>query len=369
MKILITGAHFTPAVAVIEELKKQPDIDIVYVGRRTTQEGDSSPSAESQILPKLGVKYIPIITGRLQRSFTIYTIPSLLKIPIGFLMAFFIILIERPNVILSFGGYVAVPTIIIGWLFSIPIIVHEQTLVAGLANKISSIFADEIALSFNQENEFDKSKTLVTGNPVREMIKSNLGDLGQFKEIFQISKKENLPIILVTGGNQGSHTINKSIEGVLEKLTKLACIIHITGENKFKDFEKLESMGTFQGKYVVRKWIGQEYGAIVKKVDLVISRAGINTLSELALIGKPALVIPFQPLYKDEQMKNAKFFQDHGLVRILPQSKLSADELLKIIKQMLADLGQLKQTAKNAKKTILPDAAKRLALEVLLLAK
>src|SRR5437868_379316 len=119
MKILVTGAHFTPAVATIEQLKKYPDISIVYVGRKTTQEGDSSPSAESKILPTLGIKYIPITTGRLQRSFTIYTIPSLLKIPIGFIQAFYLILKEKPTVILSFGGYVALPLVFVGWLFSI----------------------------------------------------------------------------------------------------------------------------------------------------------------------------------------------------------------------------------------------------------
>jgi len=129
MKILVTGAHFTPAVAVIEEFKKRPNIEIVYIGRNTTREGDTSPSIESQVLPDLGIKFIPIITGRLQKDFTLFTIPSLLKIPIGFMQALFFILGEKPDVILSFGGYVAVPLVFIGWLFSIPIIVHEQTLV------------------------------------------------------------------------------------------------------------------------------------------------------------------------------------------------------------------------------------------------
>src|SRR3989344_9001367 len=116
MKILITGAHFTPAVATIEELKKVENEEIVYVGRNTTLEGDRTQSVESKVLPALGVKFIPIIAGRLQRSFTPYTIPSLLKIPIGWIQALYIILSEKPDVILSFGGYVAVPVVIVGWL-------------------------------------------------------------------------------------------------------------------------------------------------------------------------------------------------------------------------------------------------------------
>jgi len=99
MKVLLTGAHFTPAVAVAEELKKYPNVKLVYVGRKTTLEGDKTTSIESKVLPSLGVRFIPIITGRLQREFTIYTIPSLLKIPIGILQALYIILRERPDLV------------------------------------------------------------------------------------------------------------------------------------------------------------------------------------------------------------------------------------------------------------------------------
>ncbi len=354
MKILITGAHFTPAVATIEQLKKYPDVKVVYVGRKNTQEGDSSPSAESQELPGLGIKYIPIITGRLQRSFTFYTIPSLLKIPIGIIQATYIVLREKPDLILSFGGYVAVPTVFIGWLLSIKIIVHEQTLVSGLANKISGFFADKIALSFNQVNRFDQTKTIITGNPIRSLIKNLKKDR---------LTKGKFPQVLITGGNQGSHIINKTVEESLDELTKITSVIHVTGDNKFKDFERLKEKGDYQGRYLVKKWIGSEYGLVLQKVDLVVSRAGINTLSELAYLSKPALVIPFEPLYQDEQNKNAKFFQKYGLVKIIPQSKLSGKSLLENIKFMLKNLTNLEQKARNAETIIKPDAAKRLALE------
>lgn len=356
MKILITGAHFTPAVAVIEELKKNYKAEVVYVGRKTTLEGDNTPSQESQILPKLGVKFIPIITGRLQREFTKYSVPSLLKIPIGFMQALLIILKEKPDVVLSYGGYVAVPVVIAGWLFSVPVIVHEQTLVSGLANRISSFFAEKIALSFSGDHRFNQQKTVLTGNPIRKEI------LG-----VKLSHSRRVkPLILITGGNQGSHIINLAVEESLDKLTKIASIIHVTGDNRFHDFERLQKLQ--QERYLVRKWIGEEYGAILKKVDLVVSRAGINTLTELAYLGIPALVIPIPYLYQDEQNKNAKFFENLGGYKILPQSKLSPDTLLKNIKICLKDLDQLKVSAKEAKKAIFPAAAKRLALETTLLA-
>lgn len=354
MKILVTGAHFTPAVAVLEELKKYPNAQVVYVGRKKTLEGDRTISIESQALPSLGIKFIPITTGRLQRAFSIYTIPSLFKIPVGFIQALFIILSQKPDVILSFGGYVGAPLVITGWLLSVPVIVHEQTLVSGLANKISAWFADKIAVSFS--NMVKGEKVILTGNPIR-------------REIIEISRggKRTHSTILVTGGNQGSHVINLAVEEVLEELLKIASVIHVTGDNKYKDFERLKSK---EGdRYQVIKWVGEEWGKVLLQVDLVVSRAGINILSELAYLGKPALVVPIPYLYGDEQNKNAKFFEGLGLVKILPQSQLSGNNLLKNIISMLKDLPNLKEKAKKAKKIIIPDAAKRLALETVLLAK
>ncbi len=394
MKILVTGAHFTTAVAVIEELQKQSGVEIVYVGRKTTREGDSSPSPESKVLPEMGVKFIPLTTGRLQRTFTPYTIPSLLKVPFGFLQAIWILLKEKPDAILSFGGYVAVPVVIAGWLMSIPIMIHEQTIVTGLANKISSFFATKIAVSFPVKNDFNKKKVILTGNPLRKEIitiipakagfqktdsnwipdhpkGTSLFEVAQVRDdnsilkLFKTGKKEKLPVILITGGNQGSHVINEAVEKCLDKLIKIACVIHQTGDSKFGDYEKLEAK---QGeRYIVQKFIYSEMPYILANTDLVVGRAGINTLSELAYLGTPAIVIPVPYLHQDEQNKNAKYFEELGLVKTLPQSKLNGQSLLENIKEILKDLTEIRKQAKNAKEMIIPDAAKRLALETVLL--
>ena len=367
MKILLTGAHFTPAIAVAQEIKKlKPDVNLVYVGRNTTLEGDKTRSRESVEMPKIGVKFIPLIAGRLQRRFTIYTIPSLLKIPIGLLQSIFVLLTEKPDVILSFGGYISVPIVVAGWLFSIPIIIHEQTMVSGLANKISSYFASKIAISFLRKNK--DQRVILTGNPIRKDILFPTGIIpAEYNQIFQYAKTTNMPVILVLGGNQGSHTINQVLNSSLDKLLKYACIIHQTGESKFHDFEELKKLKS--DKYLVRKWIGEEIGEVLSKSDLVISRAGANTLSELAYLGIPALVIPFEPLYHDEQNKNAKYFENLGLVKILSQSKLTEFSLIESVESMLRNLAALKKDAENAKSAVLSQAAKTLALETLLLAR
>ncbi|MBI2600916.1 UDP-N-acetylglucosamine--N-acetylmuramyl-(pentapeptide) pyrophosphoryl-undecaprenol N-acetylglucosamine transferase [Candidatus Daviesbacteria bacterium] len=364
MNVLLAGAHFTPAVAVIEVLKDLPNIKLVYVGRKTTLEGDPSLSAESQVLPKLGVKFIPITTGRLQRNLSFYTFISLLKIPVGFVQSFFIIVKEKPDVLLSFGGYVSVPLVIVAWLFSIPIIVHEQTMVSGLANKISAIFADKIAYSFSVK-KFSK-KEVLTGNPLRGEI-INYKDViltEGFEKIIYFARNKKLPLVLVTGGNQGSHTLNVLIEKSLEELLKTCCIIHQTGDSNFKDYDRLRFYQT--DRYLPVKFIGNGIGKLIKYSDLVVSRAGANTLIELSFFEKPAIVIPLPYLYQDEQNKNADYFEKLGLVQKIPQKDLNnADSLVKKIKECLKDLESLNQKAKGARQVVFKDAAKRLAIETI----
>ncbi|KKQ67155.1 MAG: hypothetical protein US86_C0001G0082 [Candidatus Daviesbacteria bacterium GW2011_GWA2_38_24] len=371
MKALVTGSHFTPAQAVIKELKKFKDIDIVYIGRKTTIEGDKTPSVESKVLPTLGVKYLTITAGRLQRSFTPYTFLSLLKIPVGFVQSFAILLNEKPDVVISFGGYVAVPTVFSAWLLNIPVIIHEQTLVTGLANTISSFFADKIAVSFKDAVLFDKRKQVVTGNPMREEL-VNFAEEGleEFIKIAKKAKSEKLPLILVTGGNQGSHLLNQTIGEILDELTEISFVIHQTGDSKYKDFEYLkENQIKNPERYLVKKWIdAKDVGYIFKNIDLAVSRAGINTLQELSYFGIPTLLVPIPYLYKNEQEVNAKFFKELGLAKVIKQSELDGQKLLETIKEAFSKLTELKERAKRSKEVVILDAAKRLTQEILILA-
>lgn len=372
MKILITGTHFTPAQAVMEELKNHPGVEISYIGRKYTKEGDQTPSVESQILPKMGVKFIPLTSGRLQRSFTFYTIPSLLKIPWGFLSALYLVAKEKPDVTLSFGGYVGLPVVFASWLLSVPIIIHEQTLIPGLANQLSSLFADKKAVSFPRENS--EINVILTGNPIRKEIFSASPKAGfATGRAVHLHLRSRLPLIFVTGGNQGSHLINQTVSDILEELTEFACVIEQTGDSKYLDFEqalKKKQSLAHPDRFLAKKWLdAEEMAKILKTSDLVISRAGINTMLELAYLGVPALVIPIPYLTHDEQNTNAQYFAKLGLAKILPQEKLTPENLLENIKEMLKDLPNLKENAQKAKNAVIPDAAKRLSLETLLLGK
>lgn len=366
MKVLITGTHFTPAQALIEVLREK-NVEIVYIGRKETMEESSAPSVESKILPRYGVKYLSLFAGGIQRTSSFYTITSFLKIPIGFIQAFFYLTKEKPDVVVSFGGYVGLPVVFSSWLLSIPVLIHEQTLVSGLSNKLSSIFASKIAVSFKSHELLKNKKAFFSGNPIRsEVLKKTIPDI-EFKHFLRNAKNKKRKILLVTGGNQGSHTINEIIFELLPNLLKKYAIIHQTGDSKFGDFEKLNSLKeSLENKefYIAKKWIDvADWSYSLRNVDLIISRAGVNTLFEITYLNKKAIVIPFPFIYKDEQTKNAEYFSRFGLLKKIAQKDLTPKKLLETIDKFLKeDIRKLKLNLG------ITDAAKNLALAVLILA-
>ena len=367
MKVLITGTHFTPAQAVIEELKKYPFIEIIYIGRNHTMEGDSVPSVESEVLPKLGIKFISIDAGRLQRQLSIYTIPALLKIPLGFCEAFYYVAFEKPDLVVSFGGYLGLPVVFSAWLLSIPVIIHEQSLIPGLANKISSLFAKKIAVSFDKPYTFyQKSKIVITGNPLRKDIddKGETASL-EIDKFIASAKKEKLPLVVITGGNQGAHFINELTERNLDKLLEGYFVFHQTGRNKFNDFSHLSSLKEKEKnseRYFPLEWVEPaSLSKLFESANLIISRAGINTLIEASQFNRPLLIIP---LGVKEQLMNAEYFKALGIAQILQQKNISNEVFLKAVKETQKHEGELNN--KRGKGITIPDANKRLTQEILL---
>lgn len=364
LRLVITGGHLTPALAVIEELQRQGDWEILFIGRKYAAEGDRTPSIGSQVIRNRGIRFAPIRAGRLQRRFTRWTIPAALKIPLGFFQAFFHLVRFRPQVILSFGGYVSVPVVLAGWFLKIPAITHEQTNVKGLATKINTPFAKKIAVSWPETlGLFPSSKVILTGNPIRKAILDKPN-----RKIWQtLDYPSDLPLVFITGGNQGSHVINKAVEESLLKLVKMANVFHQCGYlQAMGDFERLEKARSnlpfvLQKRYHVKKYLDtQEMATLLQKADLVVSRAGANTLTELAVLGKPALLIPFPWLYHDEQIKNAEILERVGTAEIIPQGDFLAQRLLVEIRSMLRSLGDYQKNAPQAKKLVKLDAVQKI---------
>lgn len=361
MKIVIAtggGGHFSPALAVIEELPKV--WETVLIGRKYTFEGDKGLSLEYQTAKDRNLPFESITTGRLQRKLTRHSFFSFIKIPYGFFQALILLKKHKPDIVLSFGGYVSVPIVVISYLLKIPIVIHEQTLQAGLANKIAARFADKVCISWQEsEKFFPQNKVVLTGNPLRsEFIKS-------VKE--KVKPGKTPPVIYVTGGSAGAHSINKVIESSLDELLKQFVLVHQTGDAKtFNDFDRLsekrDNMSIeMRKRYFLMKFIDPEKVVhFVEQADLVISRAGMGTITELLYLGKPTLFIPLPFGQKNEQLENSLFVKKLGMAEIIEQQLLTPESLVLMINNMINNLAEYKKNGENAKKLIHTDAARKI---------
>ncbi len=368
MKLLIVaggGGHFAPALAVIEKLPK--DWELLVVGRKYVFEGDQSFSLEYQTAKKLNIPFKPLTTGRLQRKFTKYTINSLLKIPVGLAQATAILNGFKPDVVLSFGGYVSVPITLSASILRIPIVIHEQTLEAGVANKLVARFARKICISWEQSGKFfPKGKIVLTGNPLRKEFE--MGDLRTDKYINDSPHVKSFErTIYITGGSSGSHAINILIEGCIEKLLEKYNIIHQVGSStQYHDFERLTKLRDnlsleLKSGYRLYKFIDPSKVAdFLNKADLVISRSGMNTVTELMYFGKPSILIPLPYGQHQEQLKNALFIKNLGIAEIAEQNTLTPQQLLVLVERMFDNIKMYRKNAAEGKKLIDINAADKI---------
>ncbi|MGH7245664.1 MAG: UDP-N-acetylglucosamine--N-acetylmuramyl-(pentapeptide) pyrophosphoryl-undecaprenol N-acetylglucosamine transferase, partial [Candidatus Levyibacteriota bacterium] len=317
--------------------------------------GDKGVSLEYQAITDLEIPFIPFPTSRLQRKFTRHTIPSLLRLPKGFFTALFIIKKHKPDVILSFGGYIALPICFAAFLQKIPIVIHEQTFGAGLTNKLTASFAKKVCISWETSLPFfPKNKTVLTGNPIYK------GEVS--KDIATVlPENKTLPLVVIVGGSSGSHAINCFIEESLQKLLEKVAIVHQTGDAKeFGDFDRLVRVANafpkrLQERYKPVRFIAPDsIFPLFEKADIIVGRSGINTVLTLLILQKPSLLIPLPISQQQEQLQNAQFLQKAGLAKILSQAVLTPEKLYEEIIDMVQK--------KNTYKTIFNDTTAQLHL-------
>jgi UDP-N-acetylglucosamine--N-acetylmuramyl-(pentapeptide) pyrophosphoryl-undecaprenol N-acetylglucosamine transferase len=334
VRILLTGGHAaTTAIATLEELVrregKKYSYDIYWIGTKKAVEGKNVPTVESQVFPRLGVKHFLIISGRIQRKFTLWTIPSLARIPLGFIHALILLIKIRPQIILSFGGAASFPVVIVGKLFGAKVVSHEQTTTVGRANRFSAYFADKIALARAESATYlPKKKCVVTGNPV----------MTQITEIEKPKKLQSPPIIYITGGSRGSQSLNELIATSLTDLLSKYYLIHQTGYIDYQHFMKLRERlpDKIQTKYEVYPVIDPlQVDGVFRRADIVISRSGANTVSDIIASKRPAILIPLPITYMDEQTKNAQYAERLGIARVLTQEKATKATLLKLVDETI----------------------------------
>ncbi len=360
-KIFITGGHITPAIAIIEELGTRADIDIVFIGRKYALEGDTLPSAEYELITAKHIRFLVITTGRLQRSFTGQTILSLLKIPVGFVQSFIYCLRERPALVVSFGGYIALPVAVAAWVLRIPVITHEQTLVAGLANKLIARVAQRVCVTFKETLEhFPKGKAVYTGLPLRIELFSRAP-----KAPYDIN--DTYPLLYITGGATGAQSLNRLVFPVIAKLLKTFTVVHQVGSSSLKEAQNIHELLPIadQKRYIVKSYIPlSELSWILAHAKIVAGRSGANTVVELAALGKVAIFIPLPWSAGNEQYRNALWLAQHGAAMVVEQKTLTpqlfGDSIISLWKMYDREQKRASSFAKNIPR----DGAKRFVHQI-----
>jgi UDP-N-acetylglucosamine--N-acetylmuramyl-(pentapeptide) pyrophosphoryl-undecaprenol N-acetylglucosamine transferase len=327
IKVLLTGGHAgATSFAVIEEIeKKHSNWKIFFIGGKSSVEGSRVKPLFHINLQGSSVINYSLITGRIQRKFTFWTIPSLLKIPVGFIHALLLLIIIRPNVVMSFGGYAAVPVVFWAWIARIPIVVHEQTATAGRANMLSARFASKIVLSRQSSlSYFNTKKSVVLGNPM------SCGVINIKPRLL----KSSPPVLLIHGGASGSASINNLVSEILSTLVTKYKVIHQTGQIQFEQFVEFKKHlpERLKDNYEVHSIVkSQDWHNLLQKADILVSRSGANIVSEILHTKIPSLLIPLPIAYLDEQRQNALYAQEFGIARVLDQYSLTPPILLKEI--------------------------------------
>jgi UDP-N-acetylglucosamine--N-acetylmuramyl-(pentapeptide) pyrophosphoryl-undecaprenol N-acetylglucosamine transferase len=360
-----TGGHVLSAVAVIEELRTRDiPVEILWVG--------SHVGVERDIARSHGVPFVAIQTGKLRRYLSVQTVTDMLRIPVGIAQAWRQVRAFQPNVIFSTGGAVSVPTVVAGSRIA-PVITHEQTAQVGIANRTAARFAKRFAVAFEETAEIARkhhAHVVITGNPVRAFLAEGDKDCGW--EHFGLSP--DLPVVFVTGGARGASPINQRIETLLPELLERAQVVHQTGPAVANDDaarlrQKRDGWPPeLQSRYVVQEFLGSEIADLYAITDLVIGRAGAGTVSELAYLGMPAILIPLPGTWGDEQRKNARVLGNADAAVVLEQADATPERLGQEITTLLDDVMRRNAMGANAKRISRPDAAARLVDEILGLA-
>ena len=365
-----TGGHLFPILAVVQEIKRLiannvfqipfgegSSVEFMFIGPETIGE---------EALAKEGIAHKKIMAGKLRRYASLQNIFDIFKIPCGLAQSLWHLFFFMPNVVFSKGGYGSVPVVLAAWIFRIPVIIHESDSVPGLANKFCAVFSRRVAISFSEAGKyFPEKKTALTGNPVRNALYD--GSAEQAKQTFGLSGMKS--VILILGGSQGAQVINDLIFTSLLLLTKRCELIHQTGRTNFENVKQLIGNDIPPEYHILPFLDEQQLAQAYAAADLVITRGGATTIAEIAALGKPSILIPLPDAAADHQLKNATEFAHTGGTVIMEQANLTPHLFQSEIFSLLDNPDLLKKMGENAKKFSHPDAAQKIAQEILNIAK
>ncbi|MBD2867844.1 undecaprenyldiphospho-muramoylpentapeptide beta-N-acetylglucosaminyltransferase [Paenibacillus arenilitoris] len=319
--IMFTGGgsagHVTVNLALIPKFLEE-GWSVRYIG--------SESGIERQLVATIPeVQYYPISTGKLRRYMDLQNVKDPFKVVKGLFQAYRLIKRQKPNVIFSKGGFVSVPVVIGAWLNRVPLLIHESDLTPGLANRISIPFATGVCTTFPETVQMLKpDKSRHVGAVIREEVKRGDAEKGRAYCGFTRSK----PVILVMGGSLGSRKINQMVRQALPRLSKSFQIVHLCGK------KQVDPIVTAPG-YKQFEYVNEQLPDVLAMADLVVSRAGSNSIFEFLALKKPMLLIPLtKEQSRGDQILNAQSFEKSGYCEVLYEEKLTADSLIEGIERL-----------------------------------
>ncbi|MFT4633588.1 MAG: UDP-N-acetylglucosamine--N-acetylmuramyl-(pentapeptide) pyrophosphoryl-undecaprenol N-acetylglucosamine transferase [Candidatus Pseudothioglobus sp.] len=288
----------------------------------------SSSGIERGLIAPMGIAFHGIATGKLRRYFSWQNFIDPLYILCGFCQSLWLCMRLRPDVVFSKGGFVAVPLVTAAWLLRIPVISHESDTTPGLANKLCFPFCRWICVNFPQTTEhLPAGKVLVTGSPVRSGLLQ--GDAGRARQEFGLAIDK--PVLLVFGGSLGANVINQAVRQNLAALLSEFQVVHVVGAGNLSP-----ALADMPG-YIQRDYINEGFGDVLALAELVIARAGANTIYELLITRTPHILVPLSAAAsRGDQLINAKIFADAGFSEVITESELTHERLLRCIQQTYA---------------------------------
>jgi UDP-N-acetylglucosamine--N-acetylmuramyl-(pentapeptide) pyrophosphoryl-undecaprenol N-acetylglucosamine transferase len=354
-KILIsgggTGGHIYPAIAIANEIKAQyPDAEFLFVGAKDRMEMEK--------VPQNGYEIKGLWISGIQRKLTLKNMMFPFKLISSLWNANKIIKQFKPNVVIGTGGFASGPTLMRASAKGIPTLIQEQNSYPGITNKLLSKKAHKICVAYDGlERFFPKAKIVKTGNPVRQDLLTINTKREEALQYFNLDKKKTT--LLVIGGSLGARAINKLVENQVNWLIEQHIqIIWQTGKLYYEDYKKYDDLNAVQTHAFLNK-MDLTYAA----ADIIISRAGAGSISELCIVGKPTIFIPSPNVSEDHQTKNAQAVVDKNAAVLIKESDLERFQIM--FSGLFENKNRQVELSKNIKQLALPNATKHIVDEVI----
>jgi UDP-N-acetylglucosamine--N-acetylmuramyl-(pentapeptide) pyrophosphoryl-undecaprenol N-acetylglucosamine transferase len=374
MKIVFTGGgtggHFYPIIAVAEAIHSA-------VRERTLLEPRleyrAATSFDEQALFQQSITYVKTPAGKVRRYFSVRNFFDLFRTLYGAFWSFFSLLKDVPDVVFSKGGFDSVPTVIAAHWLRIPIVIHESDSKPGRANLLGAKYADRIAVTFESSVQYFpeklRSKIALTGIPIRAALAHPLPE-GAAQEL---KLDTSIPTVLVIGGSLGSKRINDTLIQGLPQILEHANVIHQTGKNNFDETKSTAEVimrdSAHKERYHVFSYLSQDsLREAAGAASLVVSRAGATAITEIALWGKPSILIPIPEEVSHDQRTNAYSYAHTGATVVLEEGNLTPNILASEIRRITTDAALMQKMSEHSKGFANPNAAALVADELLRIA-